>query len=200
MIASTRSRSSHIASMVGGALFIGILTLVWIFPAPGVRTVLLGVLVAIPLLWLTGVRGWYGQYTHSLGRLGKSGTRIASLGLVMMAVGLAGGPWLEFLWAIFGLGWLVLGFGLLLLGGVTLRTRSLPVFGSLVLATGLLSLLWIFTNVDQPSDALRVANISVTILLGAAWIALGYIGLAHTSQPSLDAPAASPAVRHPRVQ
>ncbi len=200
MIASTRSRSSHITSMVGGALFIGILTVGWIFPAPGLRTVLMWGLVAIPLLWLTGVRGWYGQYTPSLGRLGKTGTFITSLGLVMTAVGLAGGPWLEFLWAIFGLGWLVLGFGLLLLGGAIVRMRTIPVFGSLVLAAGLLSLLWIFTNVDPPSAALRVAHISITILLGAAWIALGYIGLAHTSQPSLDALAASPAVRHPGLR
>ncbi len=198
MISSTRTRWSHIASMVGGALFVGILTLGWTFPEPRLKTVLMWLLVAIPLLWLVGLHGWYGPYKHSLGRLGKTGTFIASLGLVMTAVGLAGGPWLEFLWAIFGLGWLVLGFGLLLLGGAIVRTHSLPVFGSLLLAAGLLSLLWIFTNVDPPSAALRVAHISITILLGAAWIGLGYIGLAHTSQPALDARAASPSVSDPR--
>lgn len=182
-------RWGGVAAMLGGAVWLGAITLYGLQPEGPPGTWRRGwfspntaVALALALMFL-GVLGIHARQRARAGWLGWAAVAVAALGLALMAAGrLAVDVNLLPAWPTMGIAMAVLFLGLLLLGASILRAGVLPRAAGGLLMVGVLA--FFVGNFEDPS-------IWLFLLFGAAWVWLGY---SLWSGESADARDPAPAV------
>ena len=137
----------------------------------------------VPLLWLVGLAGLYARSQERAGRLGRIGLGLALIGTGMAVVGSVSMSIfaLDALWVVFAFG-LLAQFAGLVLGGIGIwRVKVMGKASALPLIIGMLGLLMVFANPDDPNVSgdiaglLRLARLASALMIGIGWIALGYL-------------------------
>ncbi len=171
MESSNLIRLGGLAAVAGGVL--------WMIGIPGLAEVIPGVshegghlLVSLAGLgFLVVLVVLATRHRGHFSRLGKAGVALSCPGAALIFVGnlLEGGFLIELGWGLFMVGMLLLIVGSIFLGVAAGRANMLPRLGVSLLAIGVLSALMF------PFAEATYVGMVIPVLLGLAWVFLGYV-------------------------
>ncbi len=180
-------RWSGIAAMLGGVQWVWIPIVYTIYPLGAAGDKSFGDFDKLrfsgPVFFTVGLVGLHVRYAGDVGRSGRWGLVLATVGSALIAVGMFGGDWLDFPrsgnYLTFP-GSLLVRVGLIAFGIAAIRARVSPSWSRILpLAIGVLPLILVFLLLlVRDGLGLRHSETAILVIafvsLGSLWTMLGY--------------------------